>query len=286
MCARRPCRWIPTPSCSTRRMPGGGDPARCFPGRSSWRPPRSDISRAASPCSIGGWDPMADVRVWPGSPYPQGATWDGQGVNFAIFSEHAPRVGLCLFDAADHAEESARVEMRERTDLIWHCYLPDARPGQLYGYRVHGPYEPERGHRFNPSKLLIDPYAKAISGTIKWSDALYGYPIGDTEEDLIIDTRDSAGGMPKCVVVDPAFTWGDDRPPKSPWNRTIIYECHVRGMTMLHPGIPDEIRGSYRAMAYDPIIDHLLSLGVTAVELMPVHQFVRDRRLADMGLTN
>jgi len=229
---------------------------------------------------------MADVRVWPGSPYPQGATWDGQGVNFSIFSEHATGVELCLFDAADDSDEAARIEMRERTDLIWHCYLPDARPGQLYGYRVHGPYEPERGHRFNPFKLLIDPYAKAISGTIKWSDALYGYPIGDSGEDLVIDTRDSAGGMPKCVVVDPAFTWGEDRPPQSPGNRTIIYECHVRGMTMLHPGIPDEIRGSYRAMAYDPIIDHLLSLGVTAVELMPVHQFVRDRRLEELGLTN
>jgi len=229
---------------------------------------------------------VADIRVWPGTPYPQGATWDGQGVNFSLFSEHAAGVELCLFDGPDDAEESHRIEMRERTDLIWHCYLPDARPGQLYGYRVHGPYEPERGHRFNPHKLLMDPYAKAISGLIKWSDALYGYPIGDTEEDLVIDSRNSAGGMPKCVVIDPAFTWGDDRPPQSPWNRTVIYECHVRGMTMLHPGVPDEIRGTYRALAYDPIIDHLVSMGVTAVELLPVHQFVRDRRLEEMGLTN
>jgi glycogen operon protein len=207
-------------------------------------------------------------------------------VNFALFSEHATGVELCLFDGPEDAEAAQVLDMRERTDLIWHCYLPDARPGQLYGYRVHGPYEPEAGHRFNHHKLLIDPYAQAISGTIKWSDALYGYPIGDTEEDLVLDTRDSAGGMPKCVVVDPAFTWGDDRPPKRAWNQTVIYECHVRGMTMRHPGIPPEIRGTYLAMAHDPIVEHLLSLGITAVELLPVHQFVADRRLVDTGLTN
>jgi isoamylase len=226
------------------------------------------------------------VRVWPGYPYPQGATWDGEGVNFSIFSEHAEAVELCLFDAPDDPKETHRVELHERTDLIWHCYLPDARPGQLYGYRVHGPYAPEAGHRFNPHKLLIDPYARAISGTIKWSDALYGYPIGDTEGDLVMDYRDSAGGMPKCVVIDPAFTWGDERRPNTPWNRTVIYECHVRGTTILHPGVPGEIRGTYLGMSFDPIIDHLLSLGVTAIELMPVHEFVADRRLVDMGLTN
>ncbi len=226
------------------------------------------------------------MRVWPGVPYPQGATWDGQGVNFSLFSENATGVELCLFDHHDDAAESQRITIRERTDLIWHCYLPDARPGQLYGYRVHGPYEPEQGHRFNANKLLIDPYAKAISGTIRWSDALYGYPIGDTEEDLLIDTRDSAGSMPKCVVVDSAFTWGEDRPPKIPWNRTVVYECHVRGFTVVHPGIPEGIRGTFRAMTYDPVVDHLLSLGVTAVELMPVHQFVSDRRLEERGLRN
>jgi isoamylase len=225
-------------------------------------------------------------RVWPGSPYPQGVTWDGEGVNFSIFSENADGVELCLFDAPDDSQETQRIELRERTDLIWHCYLPDARPGQLYGYRAHGPYAPEKGHRFNHYKLLIDPYAKAISGTIKWSDALFGYPIGDTEEDLVIDTRDSAGGMAKCVVVDTSFTWGNDRHPRIPWNRTVIYECHVKGMTFRHPSIPEEIRGTYRAMAHDPIIEHLQSLGITAVELMPVQQFVRDRRLVDMGLTN
>jgi isoamylase len=229
---------------------------------------------------------LRDQRVWPGTPYPQGAIWDGQGVNFSIFSEHADAVELCLFDESADATEVLRVPMRERTDLIWHCYLPDARPGQLYGYRVYGPYAPEWGHRFNRNKLLIDPYAKAITGTIKWDDALYGYPIGDSDEDLAMDTRDSAGGMPKCVVIDPAFTWGDDRLPKTPWNRTVIYECHVRGMTMLHPMVPEEIRGTYLGLVHDPVIDHLLSLGVTAVELMPVHQFVRDRRLVDMGLTN
>ncbi len=226
------------------------------------------------------------MRIWPGSPYPQGATWDGEGVNFAIFSEHATRVELCLFDAPGDAREAERIELRERTDLIWHCYLPDVRPGQLYGFRVHGPYEPENGHRFNPHKLLVDPYAKAISGLITWSDALYGYPIGDTEQDLVIDTRDSAGGMPKCVVVDETFAWGDDRPPKVPWNRTVIYECHVRGLTMCHPQVPDEIRGTFLGLSFDPILDHLTALGVTAVELMPVHQFVADRRLVETGLTN
>ncbi len=226
------------------------------------------------------------TRVWPGGPHPLGATWDGEGVNFSIFSEHGEAVELCLFDQTEAEEESERIQLPDRTDLIWHCYLPDIRPGQLYGYRVHGPYEPEKGHRFNPHKLLIDPYAKAISGTIKWSDALYGYPIGDTEEDLVIDTRNSAGGMPKCVVVDQAFAWGDDRPGRTPWNRTIIYEAHVRGMTMRNPGIPEEIRGTYLALACDPIVDHLLSLGITAIELMPVHQFVADRRLVEKGLTN
>ena len=227
------------------------------------------------------------MRVWPGSPYPQGATWDGEGVNFSIFSENAEAVDLCLFEQPDDPFESRRVQMRERTDLIWHCYLPDVRPGQLYGYRVHGPYEPAEGHRFNANKLLIDPYAKSVSGTIeKWSDSMFGYAIGHPDEDLSFDERDSADDMPKGVVIDPSFTWGEDRKPLTPWNRTVIYECHLRGMTMLHPDIRDEIRGTYLAMASDPIIDHLLSLGVSAVELMPVHQFVADRQLVERGLTN
>jgi glycogen operon protein len=230
---------------------------------------------------------LPDVRVWPGTPYPQGATWDGEGVNFALFSENASAVELCLFDRADDAVETARIPIHDRTDLIWHCYLPDARPGQLYGYRVSGPYDPHAGHRFNANKLLLDPYAKAISNMIdKWSDALYGYTVGHGDLDLSFDARDSAGDMPKCVVIDETFSWGDDRRPTTPWNRTAIYECHARGMTMRNPAIPPEIRGTFLAMAFDPIIDHLLSLGVTAVELMPTHQFVADRYLVERGLTN
>jgi isoamylase len=229
---------------------------------------------------------VAEFRVWPGSPYPLGATWDGEGTNFAIFSEHATGAELCLFDGVGAGEESHRIELVERTDLIWHAYLPDVRPGQLYGYRIHGPYAPAEGHRFNPNKLVLDPYAKAINGDVVWNDALFGYSVGDPQEDLSFDERDSAPYVPKCSVIDPSFTWGDDRPPAIPFNRSLIYECHVRGMTMLHPGVPEELRGTYLGMASDPIIDHLLSLGVTAVELMPVHQFVKDRYLADKGLTN
>jgi isoamylase len=226
------------------------------------------------------------MRIWPGSPHPLGATWDGEGVNFAIFSEHATSVELCLFDTPESAEPSAQVSMAAATDRVWHAYLPDVRPGALYGYRVDGPYKPEEGHRFNPAKLLIDPYAKAVSGTIRWSDELFGYTIGDPAVDLSQDPRDSAGAMPKCVVADPAFTWGDDRAPNTPWNRTVIYECHVRGMTMRHPGVPEDLRGTYLGLASDPIIDHLVGLGVTAVELMPTHQFVADRHLVERGLTN
>ena len=226
------------------------------------------------------------MRVWPGGPHPLGATWDGEGVNFALFSENATGVQLCLFDEATAGEPTATITMPERTDNVWHVYLPDVRPGALYGYRVDGPYEPTRGHRFNPSKLLIDPYAKAVSGPIRWSDELFGYTIGDEREDLSFDARDSAGAMPKCLVVDPAFTWEDDRSPNRPWNQTVIYETHVRGMTTRHPGVPEHLRGTYLGLASDPIIDHLLGLGVTAVELMPVHHFVADRHLVDQGLTN
>jgi glycogen operon protein len=176
--------------------------------------------------------------------------------------------------------------MPEATDRVWHAYLPDVRPGALYGYRVDGPYAPEQGHRFNRNKLLIDPYAKAVSGQIRWTDDLYGYTLGDPQTDLSFDPRDSAGGMPKCVVVDPSFTWGDDRPPATPWNRTVIYECHVRGMTKRHPAVPEHLQGTYLGLASEPIVDHLLGLGVTAVELMPVHHFVADRHLVDQGLTN
>src|SRR5438093_4419260 len=221
------------------------------------------------------------MRIWPGDPYPLGATWDGLGTNFALFSENGTSVELCLFDDAMDEKESHRIELRERTDLIWHAYLRDVRPGQLYAYRVHGPYEPRRGHRFNPNKLLLDPYAKALTGNVMWSDAQYGYTIGHPDEDLSFDERDNAGGMPKCVVVDPSFTWEDDAPPRTAWNRTVIYECHVRGMTMLHPGVPDHLRGTFLGLVQDPILDHLQTLGVTAVELMPVHQFVTERHLVE-----
>jgi isoamylase len=226
------------------------------------------------------------MRVWPGTPYPLGATWDGEGVNFALFSENATGVELCLFEQALGGKEIAIAPLRERTHGVWHCYLPDVRPGQLYGFRVHGPYDPQQGHRFNPAKLVLDPYAKAITGNIEWGDALFGYIVGDQRQDLSWDARDSAPFVPKSVVVDSAFTWGDDRPPHVPWNRTVIYECHVRGLTMLHPEVPPRLRGTYLGMASDAIIDHLLSLGVTAVEFMPVHQFISDRTLRDKGLTN
>ncbi|HEX6629839.1 MAG TPA: glycogen debranching protein GlgX [Gemmatimonadaceae bacterium] len=226
------------------------------------------------------------MRLWPGRPYPLGATWDGEGVNFALFSEHATGVELCLFDGAEDEAEAARVQLTERTNQVWHCYLPDVRPGQLYGYRVHGPYAPREGHRFNPAKLLLDPYARAITGPVRWNDALFGYRMGGPDEDLTPDDRNSAGSMPKCVVVDPTFAWGDDRRPHTPWSRTVIYECHVKGMTMRHPDVPEMLRGSYLGLATDPIIDHLLSLGVTAVELLPVHRFVDDRHLVERGLAN
>ncbi|HUF28688.1 MAG TPA: glycogen debranching protein GlgX [Gemmatimonadaceae bacterium] len=229
---------------------------------------------------------MADMRVWPGQPYPLGATWDGEGVNFALFSQNATKVELCLFNRHEDADEFAQITMRERNDQIWHCYLPDIRPGQLYGYRAHGRYKPEEGHRFNPAQLLIDPYAKAISGTIRWSDALFAYRVGSPLEDLEPSPTNSAGGLPKSIVIDPAFTWGNDRPPRTPWNRTVIYEAHVKGMTQLHPEVPEHMRGKYLGLASEPIVDHLTSLGVTALELLPVHHFVVDRHLAEKGLTN
>ncbi len=162
------------------------------------------------------------MRVWPGQPYPLGATWDGEGVNFALFSEHATGVELCLFDNPEDAKESHRIALPELTDHVWHVYLPDVRPGQFYGYRVHGPYKPEEGHRFNPHNLLIDPYAKAITGRIEWSNALFAYKVGSPREDLEMSTDNSAGSVPKCVVIDSAFTWGTDRRPRIPWNRTVI----------------------------------------------------------------
>ncbi|HSK99624.1 MAG TPA: glycogen debranching protein GlgX [Rubrobacteraceae bacterium] len=223
--------------------------------------------------------------VWPGEPYPLGATWDGQGVNFALFSENAEKVELCLFDPGGEREVE-RVEIREQTDQIWHCYLPYGRLGQLYGFRVYGHYDPASGHRFNPNKLLLDPYAKATVGAVDWSYPHFAYRLGAEEEDLAFDERDNAAGMPKCRVVDTAFTWGDDRPPRIPWHETIIYETHVKGFTKRHPGVPPALRGTYAGLASAPAIEHLKRLGVTAVELMPVHCFVDDKHLVDRGLRN
>ncbi|MGH8178124.1 MAG: alpha-amylase family glycosyl hydrolase, partial [Steroidobacter sp.] len=223
--------------------------------------------------------------VWPGKPYPQGATWDGEGVNFALFSEHAEGVELCVFDARGR-RELQRIPLREQTDQVWHCYLPEARPGLLYGYRVHGPYQPQQGNRFNPNKLLIDPYAKSLVGTLAWSDAHFAYRIGAPRGDLSFDRRNNAIGMPKCQVIDPAFSWGDDRHPRTPWHDTIIYEMHVRGFTMRHPEAPQQYRGTYAALATAPVINYLKRLGVTAVELMPTHYFPHDRHLIEKGLRN
>ncbi|HEX8852121.1 MAG TPA: hypothetical protein VF754_01465, partial [Pyrinomonadaceae bacterium] len=226
------------------------------------------------------------MKVWPGQPYPLGATWDGEGVNFALFSEHATAVELCLFDSPEARRESTRLRLTEHTDQVWHAYLPEARPGQLYGYRVHGPYEPRAGHRFNSHKLLIDPYAKAIAGQVRWDEAVFGYRIGHAREDLSFDTRDSAPYVPKCVVTGTAFDWGDDAHPRTPWHKTLIYELHVKGFTQLHPSVAPELRGTYAGLVQPAVIDYLKSLGVTAVELMPVHQFVSDKFIQDRGLTN
>jgi len=229
---------------------------------------------------------MQQMRVWPGYPYPLGATWTGVGVNFAIFSAHASRVELCLFDSPEATKETARVVLPEQTDEVWHGFLPDARPNQLYGYRVHGPYDPAVGHRFNPNKVVMDPYAKAVARTVRWADEMFGYRVGHADQDLAFDDRDSAPFAPLAAVVDPAFTWGDDRPPRTPWHNTVIYEMHVRGFTMRHPAIEEALRGTYEALTREPVLDHLTRLGVTAVELMPVHHRTSDRSLEERGLTN
>jgi isoamylase len=226
------------------------------------------------------------MRVWPGNPYPLGATWDGAGVNFALFAEHATQVELCLFDSPDAAREAHRIPVKEYTDKVWHAYLPDVLPGQLYGYRVHGPYEPARGHRFNPNKVVLDPYAKLIGRNVTWADELFGYKLGDEQADLSFDDRDSAPYAPLATVLDPAFTWGDDRSPRTPWHKTLIYELHVKGFTQLNPHVPEHLRGSYAGLASESAIKHLTDLGVTAVELLPVHHFLDDRHLVEKGLHN
>ncbi len=226
----------------------------------------------------------SDYRIWPGRPFPLGATWDGSGTNFALFSAHAEKVELCLFDDEAKAE-IARIALPEYTQEIWHGYLPDVRPGQHYGYRVYGPYEPAAGHRFNPHKLLIDPYAKALVGDLKWHDAMFGYKVGDKAGDLSFDKRDSAPYMPKCRVIDPAFTWGR-KPDQRPWHEAVIYEMHARGFTMRHPEVPEAMRGTFTGLSTGPVVEYLRGLGVNAVELLPVHAFVQDRHLIDAGLRN
>ena len=225
------------------------------------------------------------LRIREGLPFPLGATWDGLGVNFALFSANASKVELCLFDAAGEVELE-RIELPEYTDETFHGYLPDAHPGQVYGYRVYGPYEPENGHRFNHHKLLIDPYAKQLVGELKWSEALFGYTIGHPDADLSFDERDSAPFVPKCKVVDPAHTWGHDRRLSVPWERTIFYEAHVRGISMRHPAVPDALRGTFAGLMVDEVVEHITDLGVTSVELLPVHAFVNDQHLLQKGMTN
>ena len=225
------------------------------------------------------------MNVWPGKPFPLGPTWDGHGTNFAIFSENAERVELCLFD--EHDTET-RIELTEREAFNWHCYLPGVGPGQRYGYRVHGPYDPANGKRFNPAKLLIDPYAKAIEGAVEWDAAnvLPYVPSMDEDADLDHDDEDSAPAIPKCVVIDPSFDWGDDRHPDHPWHEMVIYEVHVKGFTQLNEDVREDLRGTYAGLASEPALEYLKSLGVTAVELLPIHHIVDEGFLHDRGLTN
>ncbi|MNZ20091.1 Glycogen debranching enzyme [compost metagenome] len=224
-------------------------------------------------------------RVTEGRPFPLGATWDGLGVNFALFSAHATRVELCLFDASGKREKE-RIELPEYSDEIWHGYLPDAHPGQIYGYRVYGPYEPDAGHRFNPNKLLIDPYARQLVGELRWSEALFGYTIGSADADLSFDTRDSAPFVPKSRVIDPAFTWGEQQFNRVPWDETIIYEAHLRGISMRHPAVSDRVRGTCAGLMNSELLKHLRDLGVTSLELLPVHGFLDDKHLLEKGMSN
>ena len=224
-------------------------------------------------------------RIRPGKPFPLGATWDGEGVNFALYSEHATGVELCLFDESGETEIE-RIPLREVTAHIWHAYILGLGPGQRYGFRVSGPFAPEEGHRFNPNKLLLDPYARAISGNVNWDAPVFGYPLGHADEDLAFDEQDDAWGMPKSVVVHPYFDWGDDHPPRIPWHQSIIYEVHVKGFTARNPDVPPEERGTYAGLASPASIQYLKELGVTAVELLPVHAFLDDMHLVERGLRN
>ncbi len=225
------------------------------------------------------------IRVREGLPHPRGATWDGKGVNFSLFSSFATKVELCLFD--DRGEqELQRIALPEYTDEIWHGYLSGIGPGQVYGYRVHGPYEPEQGHRFNPNKLLLDPYAREYVGQLKWDPACFGYTIGAQGDDLTFDERDSAAFVPKCVVVDSDFDWQQNTRPLVPWDHTIIYEAHIRGYTKLHPAVPEALRGTFTGLSTPQVIEYVKSLGITTVELLPIHMFINDSHLLERGLTN
>lgn len=226
------------------------------------------------------------MKIYPGHPYPLGATWDKKGVNFALFAENATEVEVCLFDSESDKKEKHRIKLTERNHQIWHGYIPDLKPGQLYGYRVSGPYEPQNGHRYNPNKLLIDPYAKAVAGIINWDDSLFGYDIHSEEKDLSFSESDSAPFVPKSVVIDESFNWEDDTAPKVAYHHTIIYEAHVKGLTKQLDKIPDNIRGTYAAIGHPETINYLKALGITAIELMPVHHFVSDRHLKEKGLNN
>ena len=225
-------------------------------------------------------------KIETGHPDPLGATWDGAGVNFAIFSEHATRVELCLFDSPQLREESCRIALPGRSDKIWHGYFPGLRPGQLYGFRIHGPYDPKAGQRFNPHKVVLDPYAKGIGRNLLWNDALFGYRIGDPKGDLSFDDRDSAPYAPLATVVEGAFEWGDDRNPRIPWNKTILYELHVKGFTQLHSKVPPKLRGTYAGLATEAVIRHLKELGVTSVELLPIHHHLDEERLVAQKKVN
>ena len=227
-----------------------------------------------------------DLKSLPGKSFPLGATWDGNGVNFTLYSENATAVELCLFDTDNEDKEFLKFNITEQTDFTWYIYVQGLQPGQLYGFRVHGPYEPENGHRFNPNKLLVDPYSKAISGTLEWNDALFGYIVGDDKEDLSYSETDSAPYIPKSVVIDPGFDWTGDVCPDISYDNSVIYEAHVKGFTKLHPDIPEEIRGTYAAIGHPVTIAYLKKLGITAIELMPVHDFLSDRYLQEKGLTN
>jgi len=226
-----------------------------------------------------------NARIEPGHAHPLGATWDGKGTNFALFSAHAERVELCLFDRSGK-REVARYALREYTDQVWHGYLPDVRPGSIYGYRVYGPYQPEAGHRFNHHKLLLDPYAKAIHGRLLWSDVHFGYRVGAKREDLSFDRRDNARGMVKAMVTDTAYVWGEERPPRTPWSQTVLYELHVRGYTMRHPDVHEPLRGTFAGLSSPNVIRHMKELGVTAIELLPVHAAIDDRHVVERGLRN